>query len=123
MFRWNELRNYLKLISKKSVKTLIFDEIDTGIGGKTAIEMAKKLKELSKDFQVILITHLPQIAVVGDRHFYISKEIEDGKTVAKVSLLEEDRSHEIARMLTGMIDENSLSLAKQLLKEGKKWTR
>jgi len=113
----------LKLISKKSVKTLIFDEIDTGIGGKTAIEMAKKLKELSKDFQVVLITHLPQIAVVGDRHFYISKEIEDDKTVAKVSLLEEDRGHEIARMLTGMIDENSLSLAKQLLKEGEKWTR
>jgi len=85
--------------------------------------MAKKLKELSKDFQVILITHFPQIAVVGDRHFHISKEIEDGKTVAKVSLLKEDRSHEIARMLTGMIDENSLSLAKQLLKEGEKWTR
>jgi hypothetical protein len=55
--------------------------------------------------------------------FTSAKEIEDGKTVAKVSLLEEDRSHEIARMLTGMIDENSLSLAKQLLKEGEKWTR
>lgn len=113
----------LKLISKKSVKTLIFDEIDTGIGGKAAVEMAKKLKKLSKDFQVILITHLPQIAVVGDKHFYISKEIENGETIGKVHHLDEDRSYEIARMLTGMIDENSLTLANQLLKEGERWTK
>lgn len=114
----------LKLISKKSVDTLIFDEIDTGIGGKAAIEMAKKLKELSKDFQVILVTHLPQIAVVGDKHFYIDKIDLDGKTIAIVNNLnQENRIGEIARMLSGIVNKESINLAKQLLLEGEKWIK
>lgn len=114
----------LKLISKKSVNTLIFDEIDTGIGGMTAVSMAKKLKQLSKDFQVILITHLPQIAVIGDKHFFIDKKEEDGITVALVKQLNsEERVKEIARMLSGIVNEESINLAKELLKQGEGWTR
>jgi len=114
----------LKLISKKSVNTMIFDEIDTGVGGATAVSMAKKLKQLSKDFQVILITHLPQIAVVGDKHFYIDKKEENTQTVAVVKELnQEERVREIARMLSGIINEESLNLAKELLKQGETWTR
>ncbi len=114
----------LKLISKNSVDTLIFDEIDTGIGGRAAIEMAKKLKELSKDFQVILVTHLPQIAVVGDKHFYIEKIDLDEKTTAVVNKLDyESRIKEIARMLGGIVNQESINLAKQLLLEGEKWIK
>jgi DNA repair protein RecN (Recombination protein N) len=114
----------LKLISKKSVNTMIFDEIDTGIGGMTAISMAKKLKQLSKDFQVILITHLPQIAVVGDRHFYVDKKEENGITIAHIRQLnQDDRINEIARMLSGIVNEESINLAKELLKQGERWTR
>lgn len=114
----------LKLISKKSVNTMIFDEIDTGIGGMTAVSMAKKLKQLSKDFQVILITHLPQIAVIGDKHFHVDKKEENGTTVALIKQLNsEERVKEIARMLSGIVNEESINLAKELLKQGETWTR
>jgi DNA repair protein RecN (Recombination protein N) len=114
----------LKLISKKSVNTMIFDEIDTGIGGITAVSMAKKLKQLSKDFQIILITHLPQIAVIGDKHFYIDKQEENGKTRAVIKQLTlDERVKEIARMLSGIVNEESINLAKEFLKQGETWTR
>ena len=114
----------LKLVSKKSVNTMIFDEIDTGIGGITAVSMAKKLKQLSNDFQVILITHLPQIAVIGDKHFYVDKQEENGKTKAVIKQLTQDeRVKEIARMLSGIVNDESINLAKELLKQGETWTR
>ncbi|MEJ5172653.1 MAG: DNA repair protein RecN [Hydrogenothermaceae bacterium] len=106
----------IKLVSKKSVPTMIFDEIDTGIGGKTALSMAKKLKELSKDFQIILITHLPQIAAVGDNHYHIEKKLEEDKTIGIVKRLdEEDRVLEIVRMLKGEIDEKSIEYAREFI--------
>ncbi len=108
----------VKLVSKKSVESMIFDEIDTGIGGKTALKMAKKLKDLSNYFQVILITHLPQIAVLADKHFYIEKEFLEGKTIAKVSEIEgSDKEKEIARMLSGIVNEKSIKFAKELISE------
>ncbi len=108
----------VKLVSKNSVESMIFDEIDTGIGGKTALKMAKKLKDLSQYFQVILITHLPQIAVLADKHFYIEKEFSEGKTVAKVSEIQgSEKEKEIARMLSGIINEKSIKFAKELISE------
>ncbi|RMB00272.1 DNA repair protein RecN [Hydrogenothermus marinus] len=109
----------LKLVSNKSSNTIIFDEIDTGIGGKTAIYMADKIKKLadkSKDYQVILITHLPQIAVVADTHYLIDKKSLNGKTIATVKKVEnEEREKEIARMLSGIINEKSIQHARELL--------
>ncbi len=106
----------LKLVSNISVKTMIYDEIDAGIGGKTGVLMAQKLKSLSQKFQVILITHLPQIAAVADKHFFIEKNVKNGSTFAKVKeLSKEERELEIARMLSGIIDGNSVKLAKNLL--------
>ncbi len=106
----------LKLVVGSDVDCLVFDEVDTGIGGKTAVYLAEKLKKLSQDYQVILITHLPQVAVYGDRHFYIDKVFTDSETVAVVKQLSsEDRVKEIARMLSGKTDRHTLNLAKQLL--------
>lgn len=95
---------------------MIFDEIDTGIGGKTALTMAKKLKELSKDFQVILITHLPQIAVLSDVHYHVEKNIVGDRTFGTVKKLsKEEKVYEIARMLRGDVDTASIEYAKQFI--------
>ncbi|NPA58769.1 MAG: DNA repair protein RecN, partial [Aquificae bacterium] len=111
----------LKLVIGSDVDCMIFDEIDTGIGGKTAGYMAQKLKKLSEDYQVILITHLPQIAVHGDRHFYIEKMYSEGGTTAVIKQVEgEERIREIARMLSGAEDRETLELAKQILEKAGK---
>lgn len=85
-----------------SVPTLIFDEIDTGIGGRTGTVLADKLAALSGAVQILCITHLPQIAAKGDRHFFIEKRTEKGRTAVSVAPLSgEDRVQELARMLGG----------------------
>ena len=85
-----------------SVPTLIFDEIDTGIGGRTGTVLADKLQALSGAVQILCITHLPQIAAKGDRHFFIEKRTEKGRTAVSVAPLEGDaRVQELARMLGG----------------------
>ena len=105
----------LKIVSRKSTDTVIFDEIDAGIGGKTGFKLAKKLKELSNDFQILLVSHLPQVAALADKHFLVEKYIYDDRTTAKVYCLEgEERDKEIARMLGGLINETTINLAKQL---------
>lgn len=106
----------IKLIAGSDVSCMIFDEIDTGIGGKTALYMAEKLKKLSERYQVILITHLPQIAVYGDKHFYVEKLHKEDYTVASIKELDQkERIEEIARMLSGKKDTKSLQLAQELL--------
>ncbi|SDL99376.1 DNA repair protein RecN [Halarsenatibacter silvermanii] len=88
----------------ESVETIIFDEIDAGVGGKTALRVADKLAALSLRHQVISITHLPQLASMADRHFYIEKETDSEKeTVATEveSLDKEERKTELSRMLSG----------------------
>lgn len=107
----------LKLAPKKTKSmTLIFDEIDAGIGGMIAENVGKRLKELSKHHQVICVTHLPQIAALSDNHLKVEKIIDDGKTLVKVHILKnEKRKEEIARMLSGKITESSLFHAKELL--------
>ena len=83
-------------------KTLIFDEIDAGISGKTAQMVAEKLSALSSDHQIICITHLPQIAAMSDEHFLIEKSTKDNRTISSIRKLSEDESvRELARMLGG----------------------
>lgn len=100
-----------------AVDTLIFDEIDAGIGGRVAVSVAAKLKELAKKRQVICVSHLANIGALADQHFLISKKIRDGSTVTHVALLDdEERVMEIARMLGGQRSAIALSHARELLK-------
>lgn len=99
-------------------RTLVFDEIDAGIGGRAAEAVGKKLKALSKTKQVLCITHLPQIASFADHHYLIEKKESAGRTKTTVRPLErDDRTEEIARMLSGAkLTETSLKHAEQMLK-------
>ncbi|MCX5881795.1 MAG: hypothetical protein NTU74_08335 [Deltaproteobacteria bacterium] len=90
------------LSNNDAVETIIFDEVDSGIGGGAAAVVGKKLLDLSGHHQVICITHLPQIARFGNHHFRIVKNIQEGRTATTVQALNsEDRIHELARMLGG----------------------
>ncbi len=85
-----------------SVPTLIFDEVDVGIGGRVAEVVGKLLKQLGQRYQVLCVTHLPQVASCGDQHWRVSKSSTDGRTVSRISPLDgEGRVLEIARMLGG----------------------
>jgi len=98
-------------------RTLVFDEIDIGIGGRAAEAVGKKLKALSRGQQVICITHLPQIAAFGDQHFLIEKAVKQGRTQTEVRLMATgERVEEIARMLSGeKLTDTSMRHAEQLL--------
>ena len=90
------------LADTDEIPTLIFDEIDTGISGRTAQMVSEKLNEIAKSHQVICITHLPQIASMADSHFEIAKSVPRGKTVTNIRRLEKEESiHELARLLGG----------------------
>jgi DNA repair protein RecN (Recombination protein N) len=87
------------LAEKGSVETLVFDEVDAGIGGSVAEAVGKKLSKLARYHQIICITHLPQIAKFGDNHFRITKNVSQGRTITSINPLnEKDRIKEIARM-------------------------
>jgi DNA repair protein RecN (Recombination protein N) len=103
---------------KDAQRSLVFDEIDTGIGGRAADAVGKKLKALSRTKQVLCITHLPQIASFADQHFLIEKHESGGRTKTTVRpLAADERREEIARMLSGAkVTEASLKNADQLLK-------
>lgn len=99
-----------------SVPTLIFDEIDSGIGGKTGTVLGEKLAALSKTAQVLCITHLPQIAAQGNRHFYIEKRAEGDTTIVSVTALDDEaRVQEIARMLGGATSDTVIRHAREML--------
>ena len=90
------------LADKDAVETLIFDEIDTGISGRTAQKVSEKMAIIGQKHQVLCITHLPQIASMADCHFEIRKETEQGETTTKIRILDEEASvRELARMLGG----------------------
>ncbi len=90
------------LADTDEIETLIFDEIDTGISGRTAQKVSESLLSLSRSHQVILVTHLPQIAAMADFHYLISKEVEDGRTRTGIrSLDREEMVEELSRMLSG----------------------
>ena len=85
---------------KDEIHTFIFDEIDTGISGKTAWKVAEKMGRLASDHQIICITHLPQIASMQDSHYSIAKESVDGRTMTHIRKLTEAESDcEVARLL------------------------
>ncbi len=95
--------------------TLIFDEIDQGIGGRLGAVVGRKLRALARHHQVLVITHLPQLAAYGDHHFRVAKQVRQGRTVTVVEPLEgEARVQELAQMLGGE-DEEMLQSARQLL--------
>lgn len=84
------------------VPTLVFDEIDTGISGRAAQAVGEKLARIAGDRQVLCVTHLPQVAAMGDNHFLIAKEAEEGRTVTRVTRLDDaGRAEELARMIGG----------------------
>ena len=98
-------------------RTLVFDEIDIGIGGRAAEAVGQKLKSLGRGQQVLCVTHLPQIAAFADQHFLIDKCEADGRTKMQVRLLDDRaRTHEVARMLSGAkVSETSLQHAAQMI--------
>ncbi|MDR3747849.1 MAG: DNA repair protein RecN [Acidobacteriota bacterium] len=99
-------------------RTLVFDEIDTGIGGRAAEAVGKKLKQLARTKQVLCVTHLPQIASFADQHYLIEKRESGGRTKTSVRLLDSaDRTRELARMISGAkLTDTSLKHAEQMLK-------
>jgi len=101
------------------VETLIFDEVDAGISGKTAEIVGRKLKNLSKDRQVLLITHLPQIAAMSETHFLVQKGKSEGRVTTVVkNLSEKEKVREVARMLAGEeITELSLKHAEEMIEK------
>ena len=108
------------LVQVDEIPTLLFDEIDSGIGGKVADVIGKKLKELSAFSQVICITHLPQIARFADRHFRVDKKVMGERTLITAKpLTAEEQVNEISRMHGGEETEIGLAHARELLSENK----
>jgi DNA repair protein RecN (Recombination protein N) len=109
------------LARRDQVATVIFDEVDAGIGGQAAEDIAKKIKQLSEHHQVLCITHLPQIASKADEHFRVYKSMHNNRTITEISLLEDDtRIYELARMLAGeSVSEETIAFAKGLLKKAR----
>jgi DNA repair protein RecN (Recombination protein N) len=109
------------LAEKAELSVLIFDEIDTGISGEVANKVGRVMAQLARRYQLIAITHLPQIAAKGDQHYRISKDIQDGKTQSRVDRLDEEgRVMELAHMLSGADpSESAIRNAKELITSGK----
>ena len=103
---------------KQTLSTNILDEVDTGVSGRVAAAIAEKIARISKNNQVLCITHLPQVAATADHHLYISKEVKKGRTSTSVKYLEEDEKiKEIAEMLAGSeLSEHTLITARELRK-------
>jgi DNA repair protein RecN (Recombination protein N) len=107
-----------KARSASSPRTMVFDEIDTGIGGRAAEAVGKKLKALARTNQVLCVTHLPQIATFGDHHYVIEKKESGGRTRTSIrAVTGEERTEEVARMLSGAkLTETSRKHAEQMIK-------
>ena len=105
------------IASTKGLPTIIFDEIDTGVSGNIAAQMARIMREMAKTRQIIAITHLPQIAAVGEHHYKVYKADTDTRTETHISRLNnEERINEIATMLSGNnVTEAAINTAKELL--------
>jgi DNA repair protein RecN (Recombination protein N) len=105
------------LASKTAMPTIIFDEIDTGISGEIAIKVGRMMKQMAKGHQVIAISHLPQIAAQGSRHYFVFKDVSSGRASSKIrELSEEERVKEIAQMIGGeKPSETAIKNARELL--------
>ncbi|MBO5334186.1 MAG: DNA repair protein RecN [Clostridia bacterium] len=111
------------LASKDNIQTLIFDEVDTGVSGRAAQKIGIKLKEVSKNRQVLCVTHLAQIACFADNHFLISKSESENKTYTKVENLDkEGKIRELARIIGGIeATQLSLDTAAEMIENAKKY--
>ncbi|MCA9835658.1 MAG: DNA repair protein RecN [Trueperaceae bacterium] len=108
----------LNVVTGSDLPILAFDEVDAGIGGKTARAVGRLLKQLAEDHQILVVTHLPQVAAFADTQFYVEKQEKEGRTVTKVNRLEpHERELELARMLSGNISDASVANARELLQE------
>jgi DNA repair protein RecN (Recombination protein N) len=109
------------LAATDAVPVLIFDEVDTGIGGKTADTVGRKLRQVSRVRQVLCITHLPQLAAYADHHLCADKRVEEGRTLTRVAVLSrEERIREVARMLGGeTVTDTSLRHALELINQAR----
>ncbi len=97
-------------------RTLVFDEVDAGIGGAAAQPSGEALAELARAHQVLVVTHLAQVAASAGRHFTVTKTVRDGQTFATAAALAaDDRVDEIARMLSGSTTETARQHARELL--------
>lgn len=112
------MRNVLRGSDK--LPTLVFDEVDAGVGGAEAEAVGSRLEALSRDFQVLCITHLPQIAVFGDGHLKVTKQLQRNRTRFQIQRLDTTaREKEIARMLGGArITDKTLAHAREMLQQG-----
>ncbi len=109
------------LSDKDGVSTVVFDEVDAGISGKTSRKVGIKLKQIAKTTQVLCVTHSAQIASLADTHYLIAKRENEGRTETEVALLDDDgRVSEVARILGGIhVTESQLAAAKELIEDGK----
>ena len=105
------------LAEQDQVSTLIFDEVDTGVSGRAAQKVAEKLRSVARNKQVLCVTHLPQIAAMGDTHMLIAKSERDGRTYTTVTPLDHNgRMQEVARIIGGaQITETTLKSAEEML--------
>ncbi len=102
------------------VPILVFDEIDAGIGGATAHAVGRRLASLSRGHQVIVVTHLAQVAAFAERHLVVERFTQEGEEVTRVTPADGDqRVAEIARMLSGTDSDASMTHAKQLLEQAR----
>ena len=107
------------LADRDEVPTLIFDEVDTGVSGRAAQKIGRKLKQASRGRQIICVTHLAQVAAFGDSHYLIQKQIEDNRTFTQVQRLDsEQRVQELARIMGGeRITSTLLQNAREMLED------
>lgn len=113
------------LAEADSIEVFIFDEIDTGVSGRTAQKVAEKMALIGKSHQIICITHLPQIAAMADHHFLIEKTTQQEKTITTVKPLnEEESAHEIARLIGGAkMTQATWTAAKELKEQADTWKK
>jgi DNA repair protein RecN (Recombination protein N) len=98
----------VSLASEHAVPTMIFDEVDAGIGGEVAVEVGRRLALLAERIQVIVVTHLPQVAAFAQTHFVVQKSEVSGEVSTTVTEVKgEERTREITRMLSGLPDSTS----------------
>lgn len=108
------------LAERDPVETYVFDEVDAGIGGATGEVVGRMIREVSRERQVLCITHLAQIAAYGEAHYTVSKSVKDGRTQSSLARLDEGepRQREVARMLSGHLTPASLAHSDELLRKG-----
>lgn len=108
----------LNVVTGSEQPILIFDEVDAGLGGETARTVGRLLKRLAEQHQVLVVTHLPQVAAFADAHFKVEKREQNGRTVTRVGRLSSaEREAELARMLSGARTKTALAHARELLAE------